>query len=422
MPVSGLEDIWWGRARPSWPAAAALSAAEGLFRAGAALRGALYDAGLVSAERAGAPVLSIGNLVVGGSGKTPATLALAERLLRRGRRVAVLSRGYAARSRGARVVSDGERVLLGADEAGDEPLLLARRLSGVAVLCGPRRAELARRAVEELQADALVLDDGFQHRSLRRDLDVVVVDAAAPEGNGRLLPRGPNREPWSALGRAHLAWISRSDQVSTATLAALRARLASATGRPPVLARYAVREVLDGLLARSFGPGALGGRRVVLLCALARPEGFRRTLADLGAEVVLERVFRDHHRFTEGELEETLRAAEAAGCDAVATTEKDAVRLPTSVAAHSLWRVVRIEAEIVEGGEVLDDLIARAIGATPLPSPPPASGGREQNPSTPTSTPTPTPTSTSTDERARASTSPSPPPGERAGERGPHGG
>lgn len=363
--MTRLEDIWWRGARPAWPAAAALAAAEAVFRAGSACRGALFDAGLLPGARAGAPVVSIGNLAVGGAGKTPAALAVAERLLRRGRKVAVLSRGYGARARGPRLVSDGDRLLLGAAEAGDEPYLLARRLPGAAVLCGPRRAALARRAVEALAADALVLDDGFQHRALRRDLDVVVVDAATPAGNGRLLPRGPNREPWSGLERADLAWIARADQADRAALRELEARLGAATGRPPVVTRYAVRDVLDGALQRSRGAGALAGRRVLLLCALARPEGFRRTLADLGAEVAAERVFRDHHAFTEGEVEEALGAAAALRVDAVATTEKDAVRLPSRLAGDALWHVVRVDAEILRGEALLDQLLDRALAARP---------------------------------------------------------
>ncbi len=367
--MTWIEDLWWReeRERPRAALRATLSAAEGLFRAGAAARGALYRSGLARQVRAGAPVVSIGNLAVGGAGKTPATLAVAERLVRRGRRVAVLSRGYGARRTDERLVSDGGRTLLPAEEAGDEPLLLARRLPGVAVLCGGRRVDLARRAVGELGADALVLDDGFQHRALHRDLDVVVLDAANPSGNGRLLPRGPNREPWSALRRADLAWLSRTDQAAPAALDALRARVAESTGRPPVESIHAVEDVLDGSLGRSFGAAALAGRRVLLLCALARPEGFRRTLASLGAEVAGERVFRDHHAFRDEELEEALRGADEAGCEAVATTEKDAVRLPHRLASDPRWRVVRIRARIVAGEDVLEEQLDRALRAAPGP-------------------------------------------------------
>jgi len=360
--MTWLEELWWReeRARPR-ALLPALAAAEALFRAAGAVRGALYDARILRQVSAPAPVISIGNLAVGGAGKTPATIAVAERLRGRGREVAVLSRGYGARRAGARVVSDGQRVLLSEEEAGDEPLLVARRLPGARVLCGPSRSELGRRAVEQLGADALLLDDGFQHRALARDLDLVVVDAASPVGNGRLLPRGPNREPWGALARAQLAWISRADQVAPERLAALCARLRVATGRDPVVSRHAVTDVRDGTLARSRGVEALRGKRVLLACALARPDGFRATLASLGAEVAAERVFRDHHRFSGSEVEGLLREARLAACDAVASTEKDAVRLTARSAADPLWHVVRIEAEILSGAGSLDQLLEEAL-------------------------------------------------------------
>jgi tetraacyldisaccharide 4'-kinase len=359
-----LESIWWSET-PGLAAAALappLRLAALLFRAGAALRGALYDAGLLRAARAGVPVISIGNVAVGGAGKTPAALAVGRRLLARGRRVAVLSRGYGATRKDPRVVSDGARVLLDAAEGGDEPVLVARRLPAAAVLCGPRRADLARTAVAEHGADALLLDDGFQHRALARDLDVVVLDAANPFGNGRLLPAGPNREPRAALRRAGLVWLSRVDQAEPAGLEALRALARGATGRDPVESRHAPVEIVDGALGRAFGVEALRGRRVLLLAGIARPGGFRRTLAALGAEVGAEAVFPDHHRFAPADLAAALRAADAARCELVVTTEKDAVRLPAAAAADPRVRAVRIEAEIVRGGELLEAALDAALG------------------------------------------------------------
>jgi tetraacyldisaccharide 4'-kinase len=377
--VSLVEDMWWSREEPALrrAALAPLALAEALFRAGAAARSALYGAGLLSAARVAAPVISIGNLAVGGSGKTPAAMEVARRLGARGRRVALLSRGYGATRSDARRVSDGRTLLLGAAEAGDEPWLMARRLPGVPVLCGPRRAELARLALAD-GADALVLDDGFQHRGLFRDLDVVVLDAQNPVGNGRLLPRGPNREGLGALSRAGLAWLSRADQAPPAELERLREAARRATGRAPVESRHAVADVLDGRLSRSFGRGALSGRRVLLLAGIGRPEGFRRTVAGLGGEVALERLFRDHHAFADGELEEAFAAARAAGCQAVVTTEKDAVRLAPRWAEEPLLQVVTIDAEILRGEEELEAALDRAVAAHP------------------TSTPTSTATSTAT--------------------------
>jgi tetraacyldisaccharide 4'-kinase len=290
----------------------------------------------------------------------------------------VLSRGYGASRGDARVVADGRAVLLGAEEAGDEPALLAGRLPGLRVLCGPRRTELARRAVEDLGADALILDDGFQHRALHRDLDVAVLDAANPWGNGRLLPRGPNREGREALSRAGLAWLSRCDQAAPEALERLRALAARATGRPPVESRHAVLDLADGALSRSFPAASLAGARVLILAAIARPAGFRRTVEGLGARVVAERLFRDHHRFAPAELDEALAAARAAGCDFAVATEKDAVRLPAPWAGEEMLRVVRIEAEVVRGEDVLQEAIERVLAAWPAPT----------SASTPTSTPT----------------------------------
>jgi tetraacyldisaccharide 4'-kinase len=364
--MSVLDAIWW-RERP-FPGRGALllplSAAEWVFRAAAALRGALYSGGILHAERAGVPVVSIGNLAVGGAGKTPTAMAMAARLVARGRHVAVLSRGYGAVRSEARVVSDGKEVLLSADEGGDEAVLVARRLPGVAVLCGPRRAVLARLARGALGADVLVLDDGFQHRALARDLDVVVLDAGNPFGNGHLLPRGPNREPRHALRRAGLLWLSRVEGATPEGLEELRAMAREATGHDPVESRHRPVDLLDGRLHVSFGLDALRGRRVRLLAAIARPEVFRRTVEALGAVVAGERHFRDHHRFRERELREVLgsaaRSAEA-GAEWVVTTEKDAVRLGLEAAGHPRLRVLRIEAEVVRGEEVLGRALDAAL-------------------------------------------------------------
>ena len=252
-------------------------------------------------------------------------------------------------------MSDGARLLLDAAEGGDEPVLVARRLPGARVLCGPRRADLARTAVRDLGADALLLDDGFQHRALARDLDVVVLDAANPFGNGRLLPAGPNREPRrrAAPRRARVALPRRPGRSRRARGAPRRSR-----ARPPAAIRSSratrpwtcstARSTAASARPRSAAGGYSSSQ------ASPGPAGFRRTLAELGADVVAERLFPDHHRFAPADLEGALRAADAARCDLVVTTEKDAVRLPPAAAADPRLRAVRIEAEIVRGEEVLD--------------------------------------------------------------------
>jgi tetraacyldisaccharide 4'-kinase len=363
--VSALEQAWWSE-RPGAGARALLAAlwpAEQLFRAAIGLRAMAYERGWLAVQQAAAPVISVGNLAVGGAGKTPVTHALAARLAARGRRVAILSRGYGAVRTDTRVVSDGERVLLTAEQGGDEPVLLARRLPGVSVLCGPRRAELATLATGTLGADTLLLDDGFQHRALARDLDVVVLDAANPFGNGHLLPRGPNREPRAALERAGLVWLSRVDQAEPGTLERLRVLAYRKTGRGPVESRHAPLDLLDGTLSRSRGLAAARGRRVLLLSGLARPGAFRRTVEGLGGEVVAERRHPDHHRFTSADLDGARRAADAVRAELILTTEKDAVRLPGPWAGEPRLAVVRIEAELVAGDAALRSALDVALAA-----------------------------------------------------------
>ncbi len=204
-------ELWYGSGQSLGHrlARGPLWAASAVFGAAVAARNRLYDSGALRSVRVeGLIVVSVGNLNVGGAGKTPAVIHLANAAVAEGRKVAVLSRGYGR-------ASDAELVFRGdgptADEAGDEPVLIASRCPSVHVLVGPDRARLAARAREELGVDLVFLDDGMQHRHLARDAEVVVVDEAAGFGNGRLLPCGPLREPLSALERASLVWLKASD-------------------------------------------------------------------------------------------------------------------------------------------------------------------------------------------------------------------
>jgi tetraacyldisaccharide 4'-kinase len=317
-----------------------LSAAELGFRAAVSLRGLAYDRGWVEVETLpGLSVLSVGNLTVGGAGKTPVVRALAERLLGAGERVSVLSRGWGRRS-------DEEMRVAGppwpsVEICGDEPLLLARSLPAAQVWVGADRVRLARRA---LQAGATValLDDGFQHRRLGRALDIVVVDEAVGLGNGHLLPRGPLREPLSALSRARLLWVRASEQPVTVPWP---------VRVPRVRARHAPSQLLSPDSA-AVSPEVLRGRPVVAFCGLARPFSFRRTLETLGAEIRGFQAFADHHLFSAAELLALERAAADSGAWLV-TTEKDAVRCPEGFGVH----VLRLAVEVIEGEQTLAALL-----------------------------------------------------------------
>jgi len=315
-----------------------------LFGAGARLRGALYERGWFASERVEAPVVSVGNLSVGGTGKTPAVAWVARELIARGRRPGIASRGYRARP----------------GEESDEARSLARELPGVPHAAHPRRVEAAR-ALLARGCDVVVLDDGFQHRALARDLDLVLVDASRPWGlpppaEGvppvcALLPRGLLREPPSALARADALIVTRADQVAPRELEVLRARLVElAPGRPVATAEHRARALrpLAGGEARPLQD--LRGARVELLSGIGNPEGFERSVRALGAEVAAHRRFADHHDYAEADL---------AGLGArVVTTTKDAVKLVGLSAARALdaW-VLEVEFAITSGAPALGALL-----------------------------------------------------------------
>ncbi|XXF80563.1 tetraacyldisaccharide 4'-kinase [Myxococcaceae bacterium GXIMD 01537] len=348
---TAVERLFYPPGPESWARRALLSPVSVLswgYGAGVRLRGALYDANWLRGERVeGLRVLSVGNLNVGGTGKTPAVLHLADTLLRAGRKVGILTRGY-GRSAKEPLTFTGAEELPPVEVAGDEPLLLARRCPGARLFVGADRVSWAKRARDEFKLDVVLLDDGFQHRRLARDEDVVVVDEAAGFGNGRMLPRGPLREPLSGLRRATLIWLR------------------TATDHPVPLPRFTVPVVRT-----RYGPtgwvdpagverpvDALAGMPVLALAGLARPGGFLRTLRQLGVEVREAALFADHHRFTARELEEVSERAARVGARVV-TTEKDAVRLPVGFEA---WKV-RLGVEVLEGGEHL----RRALGLEVVP-------------------------------------------------------
>ena len=331
------ESIWYPRRAEGWLRRAALSplgAVSLLFRAAVQSRNAAYARGwLPSAAVEGASVISIGNLNVGGTGKTPAVIYLANLCHAEGHQVAVLSRGYGRRGRGVARVSPQAS----ADAFGDEPVLIARRCPAAVVLVGDDRLQLAELARREHGSDLMILDDGMQYRRLRKDLEVVVVDEAAGFGNGKLLPRGPLREPPAALERADLLWIRAGSR-----------RAFESVGCPTVRAGY----VASGLLPPAGDPEPLTaahGRCVYAFAGVARPESFLETVRELNAVLVGSRFFPDHHWFTQAELDDLLREAKRQQAEMLITTEKDLVRLPPGFPA---W-AVRLEVKILQGADTL---------------------------------------------------------------------
>ena len=308
----------------------------------------------VAAVRGGMPVVSVGNLTVGGTGKTPLAAAVARRLAAMGRRPVVVSRGYKRPG----------------DAPGDEAADLQRTLpAGAAHAESADRVAAVRQAAATGAHDVAVLDVGFQHLRLRRELDIVTVDATRPFGYGHLLPRGLLREPLGALRRAGAVVLTRSDQVSAEALARTEARVRQHL-RPGAAVVHAMH-VATRLVApdgASESPEVLRGTRVLAFCGLGNPAAFHRTLADLGAVVVATRDYADHHAYGAADVADIAGAAAAAGAERIVTTTKDFVKAASGDLLEA-WpagmhpAAVEIEMRFREGASALDDLLRAAVGA-----------------------------------------------------------
>jgi tetraacyldisaccharide 4'-kinase len=303
-----------------------LDVAAGGYRGLLGTRDWLYARGVLRCRAIGVPVVSVGNLTVGGTGKTPAVELAVRTLLDLGHRPAVVSRGYGRRGHGVQVVADTASIRLDADEGGDEPFLLARRLPGVPIVVGAHRYEASRRAVERFGVTAIVLDDGFQHRTLAKDLEIVMARARAPWGNGRLLPGGPLREPLAALARADLIVVTGAAGAHDVGEVATAAR-EHAPGVPVLAARHVPTECWEAGPMRVLGPEGLRGLKLFAFAGIGSPDGFRRTLEEAGAVEAGFARFADHHWYTREELAEIEHRATAASAAGLVTTEKDWARL-----------------------------------------------------------------------------------------------
>lgn len=329
----------------------------------------LYRSGFLKTENVGVPVISVGNITAGGTGKTPLVGWVGRAVAAEGRRACVLTRGYGRAHEGRRVVvSDGERVLADVGESGDEPRLLAEQLLGAAaVVCDRDRVAAARWARANLGAEVFVLDDGFQHLKIARDLDIVTLDATAPWGGGHLLPRGRLREPREGLARADCVVITRADQASD--LEGLRAEAARLSGAHTVFIASRVRtrglrligSANDNLVGAKAEVESIAERKsAAAFCAIGNPRAFFEQLRREGFELLHTRAFPDHHDFKDSDLAAVVRESEERGAHFLLTTAKDAVKLRGRSFPLPCY-VVEIGLEFEDEG-VLLGLVREAIG------------------------------------------------------------
>ncbi len=346
----------------------------------------LYENRVIRNHSIGCLVISIGNLTCGGTGKTPVVEIFAKTLSRKGRRVAVLSRGYRSRDRSfldklrrkfssrqmssdrtswslrgiaPRVVSDGKDLLLNSLSAGDEPYMLATNLKDVVVLVDKDRVKSGLYAIEEFHTDTLILDDGFQYLGLRPHLNILLVDSTSPFGNHHVLPRGLLREPVKNIRRADYIFLTKSD--GSPRLRHLKDFLRRHNRRAEIIECCHKPKYLEDVFDRGvrFPLAMLNGLKIASLSAIANPASFNAFLTQHGGVIVLERHFADHHRYSQQEMIDFVNSAKAAGAEYILTTEKDAVRMPRLDRRDLPFLFLRIEIDILSGQENFDQCITR---------------------------------------------------------------
>jgi tetraacyldisaccharide 4'-kinase len=337
------------------------------------LRRFLYNRQVFTSDILGCPVIVVGNLTVGGTGKTPVVEKISRELHERGRKVAILSRGYKSKSQSnwkllwqwvlhrkpslPKVVSNGKSVLLSSEIAGDEPFMLAKNLPGVIVLVDKDRIKAGHYAIKKFGADILVLDDGFQYFPLSGHVNLLLIDKANPFGNGRLLPRGILREPISQINRASYILLTKADTTDDDSIIDVirqhnpKAKIIQCTHFPRNLSTIDNREINP--------VGILEGKKIMAFSGIASPDGFESFLTRNGANIVYKKRFADHHKFSRSELEKIFGIALAKGAEFAVTTEKDAVRIPKDFATPIPAYFLKIDIEIISGEKHFQDAISK---------------------------------------------------------------
>jgi tetraacyldisaccharide 4'-kinase len=334
----------------------------------------LYAKGIWQPHELGCQVISVGNLTVGGTGKTPVVEVFARELARQGRKVAILSRGYKKQEAGTgtrflnwvsfrehtqppRVVSDGKQLLLNSSMSGDEPYMLASNLPDVAVLVDKNRVKSGRYAINRLGCDTLILDDGFQYLALRHRVEVLLVDRTNPFGNGHVLPRGILREPVRNLAKADFVFLTKSNGRNSE---AVRQQVRSLNPRAEIIeCRHCPRYLKNLFTDEQIDLKSIEGMRIVVVSGIAAPAGFEDSLRSMGAELLECYRFADHHRYQQQEIIDLVNDAERLGAQGIVTTEKDAVRFPRLDRRDVPIYFLRVDIEILSGEEDFHECIQR---------------------------------------------------------------
>ena len=345
-----------------------------LYEGAVGIRNSFYNAGIFRTGKLGCKVISVGNITVGGTGKTPMVIMLANLLKEKGYRPAILSRGYGGKKKSrVNVVSDGRNILSGPDEAGDEPVLIAKSAGNIPVVTGKKRYLTGKYAIEHFGADVLILDDAFQNRSVFRDIDIVLLDEKSPFGNGFVIPRGELREPANALGRADIIVKTgargqetedrRQEQGARDRRQETEDRRQE-TGAPVYRAYRRPKDLLKTSTGDAFPLDYLRGKKILAFAGIARPDSFRETIASAaGGEVVAFLPFPDHHVYTAGDLGRIRAAVSKSSAQIILTTEKDGIKLIDFPDFLRDIYLLRIEMEILPSQKEFEDIILEKLTA-----------------------------------------------------------
>ena len=331
-----------------------------------------YRLGISGKDKLDCYVISLGNITVGGTGKTPTAQRLAREIRDLGYRVVILNRGYRSKWHGEiGVVSDGKTLHMDAAEAGDEAYMLAKHLPNVPVLIGAERAVTGKYAIEHFGAEVAILDDGYQHWQLIRDMDILLVDAVNVFGNGHLLPRGTLRESMSHISRADVCLITKVDQAAEGAVNGIRetvhrynadAKIVESIHQPRCLIPLA--EWFIDLSSEGVCVESIAGKKIMAVSAIGNPASFERTLRDLGAEIIESIRYPDHHEYTVKEMQDVLQQADALGAESIVITEKDAVKIPAEFAKTN-WNipifVICVEVKFQAGAQEFQQELRRRL-------------------------------------------------------------
>ncbi len=328
------------------------------------IRTSLYKNGTVKSKRLPCKVISIGNLTVGGTGKTPLAMYIADLLQRSGYRVVIVSRGYggSAEKTGG-IVSDGKAIRMDVEQAGDEPYLMATRLKGIPIIVGSNRYQAGKQAVRTFNPDILLLDDAFQHIQLERDLNLCLCDAEKPFGNRYLIPRGPLREPVEHLRRADAVVLTRHES-SKGSPGSIRDIQKYLPGKPVFKCSHVPSGLREPVTGKTHNVEILTDRKVLAFSGIAKNEDFTALLSELGTTIVKFMPFPDHYRYSNGDLERILQTAQRLNVDYIVTTEKDYVRIGNRPSASFPTLILVISILFGEDSEPFENFIKGTIHLT----------------------------------------------------------